>query len=628
MKKRMILAATIGLFLMILLAAGAGTAEGGTCGNGVTWTLDEQGILTISGTGVITSHPWTADSVTQVIIEDGVTGIGPGVFNNCKNLTVFVIPDSIVSVGDSAFPSVYKTQAHIGFSGAKALGKAGYSFWEESTEYRLRLRYTYSGDEISGLVAEQADSSVTGIRIPNGVTAIGESAFANCSKLTGISFPDSVTEIRNMAFQSCTGLKSISIPDGVKTISSLAFTSCSSLEDVHIPDSVTKIENYAFRRCTGLTGIMLPDSLQILMTGAFRDCSNLVRITVPAAVNRIDSDVFKDCTALEKVVFMVRDSEQGITCGSGLFTSDPTVYCFRNTSPDTQFSGSGLTVIYLDELDFDEIRVLSLPEDFHLPCGESKVLSPYVFPADGTPIAWSSSNPDILSVNGGTVTAKKAGTAVITATIGSVSDTVTVVADECEIHTPETDAAVPPTCTETGLTEGSHCAVCGKILTAQSELPALGHEWNEPTYEWGTGHFSATATHTCVRDSTHSESETVSASVTVISPTEETEGSAFCSTEEFTKEGFDSQTLSIVIPALNDMAVLRLPATLDAIGEEALADLNCQAIIIADGCTAIGEYAFASCNRLVYIRIPLSIMTCPDSAFEGCNENLVIDRMK
>ena len=42
-------------------------------------------------------------------------------------------------------------------------------------------------------------------------------------------------------------------------------------------------------------------------------------------------------------------------------------------------------------------------------------------------------------------------------------------------HTEETDAAVEPTCTETGLTEGKHCTVCGEVLTAQEEVPALGH---------------------------------------------------------------------------------------------------------------------------------------------------------
>ena len=46
-------------------------------------------------------------------------------------------------------------------------------------------------------------------------------------------------------------------------------------------------------------------------------------------------------------------------------------------------------------------------------------------------------------------------------------------------HSPVTDPAVPATCTETGLTEGSHCSRCDVILTVQQEIPALGHSWGE-----------------------------------------------------------------------------------------------------------------------------------------------------
>ncbi|MCM1168228.1 MAG: autotransporter adhesin family protein, partial [Lachnospiraceae bacterium] len=46
-------------------------------------------------------------------------------------------------------------------------------------------------------------------------------------------------------------------------------------------------------------------------------------------------------------------------------------------------------------------------------------------------------------------------------------------------HTEVADAAKAPTCTETGLTEGSHCSVCDKVLTEQQTVPALGHDWND-----------------------------------------------------------------------------------------------------------------------------------------------------
>lgn len=91
------------------------------------------------------------------------------------------------------------------------------------------------------------------------------------------------------------------------------------------------------------------------------------------------------------------------------------------------------------------------------------------------------------------------------------------------------------------------------------------------------------------------------------------------------KEDFTVQTKTVAIPALKDMSVMRLPNMLAAIEDEAFSNLACQAIIISENCTTIGEYAFAGCTDLLYVRIPDSVTSYPANAFEGCNANLVID---
>jgi hypothetical protein len=91
-------------------------------------------------------------------------------------------------------------------------------------------------------------------------------------------------------------------------------------------------------------------------------------------------------------------------------------------------------------------------------------------------------------------------------------------------HTEVVDEAVAPTCTETGLTEGSHCSVCGTVLTAQTTVPALGHDWKQPTGQWNADHTSVVLTFVCTRDASHTE--TVTASGTAITSEITTEPTA------------------------------------------------------------------------------------------------------
>ena len=104
MKKRVILFAIIGMFLLMLpLAVGAEVVDSGVCGDNASWTLDGNGLLTVSGTGEMTSHPWDCEKCYHVIINEGITSICSSAFNGGSRIEDVSLPSSLTSIGAYAF---------------------------------------------------------------------------------------------------------------------------------------------------------------------------------------------------------------------------------------------------------------------------------------------------------------------------------------------------------------------------------------------------------------------------------------------------------------------------------------------------------------------------------------------
>ena len=237
----------------------------------LTWKLDADGTLTISGTGAMKDYDYynnpspasqKKDSVKKVVIEDGVTSIRNSAFYDCNSLTSITIPNSVTSIGAYAFSNCYY---------------------------------------------------LTNITIPNSVTSIENYAFRSCSSLTSITIPDSVTSIGKLAFYSCDSLTSITISNSVTSIEERAFAYCSRLTSITIPDSVTSIGNFAFQSCSSLTSITIPDSVTSIGNYAFRNCSSLTSITIPDSVTSIGSSAFNGCSSLQTI---------SLSCKSSLKKSD------------------------------------------------------------------------------------------------------------------------------------------------------------------------------------------------------------------------------------------------------------------------------------------------------------------
>mgnify|MGYP002463338890 FL=1 len=285
-------------------------------GSSLKWTIDANGVFTISGTGKLPQYssvdgvpntPWYKyrTYIYSAVIPNGFTDIGNFLFSGCDQLRNITIPNSVTSIGNYAFYNC---------------------------------------------------SRLTNIEIPDGVTSIGYDAFSGCSSLASINIPKSVTSIGSSAFHGCSGLANIDvdasnlnyksvdgvlfsidgenlfiypakkndstyiIPDGVKAIEYYAFCDSCNLTSVTIPKSVTSIGSYAFSGCSNLTSITMPKNVKGIYNYAFNGCSSLASISIPNSVTYIGDCAFNSCNSLASIT---------------IYSKSATIFDTQNTFPST-----------------------------------------------------------------------------------------------------------------------------------------------------------------------------------------------------------------------------------------------------------------------------------------------------
>lgn len=321
----------------------------GTCGDNLTWTLDDTGLLTISGSGAMWDYsgnnsPWYAykDNISSLFIESGLTYIGIYAFYKCTGINDVTIPESVISIGDHAFQTCNALTSITIPDNVTCIGS--YAFYDCSSLINISipgsiisigsdafylcrsLSNVHINDLLAWLNIDFGDYNsnplsysgrlyynnilIDNMIIPDGVTKIKDYTFYRCSNLTSVILPDSIKEIGKYAFYGCGSMSSITLPDSLNGIGSYAFAYCKSLTNVILPNNITSISNDTFRNCTCLTNITIPDSITIIGSEAFFDCSSLTSVTLSSSLNTIGSYAFYRCSSLSSIA--LPDSLAGI----------------------------------------------------------------------------------------------------------------------------------------------------------------------------------------------------------------------------------------------------------------------------------------------------------------------------
>ena len=241
------------------------------------------------------------NSLRSVIWSEGLTSIGNSAFGGCRNLMQLNLPEGITSIGDGAFSSCSSlSQINLPDS-ITSIGDGAFSSCSSLSQINLPDSITSIGD-----YAFSDCGSLSQIQLPEGITSIGDYAFSGCRSLSQIQLPEGITSIGNGAFSDCQNLSQINLPDSIISIGNSAFAYCVRLDNVCIPQGIFELQNDIFRGCSFLSNVTLQEGLQEIYYRAFQGCIRLESITIPSSVVHIDGNSFYGCESLKTI--------KGYTC--------------------------------------------------------------------------------------------------------------------------------------------------------------------------------------------------------------------------------------------------------------------------------------------------------------------------
>lgn len=272
----------------------------------------DNGTLTIPASVTdIASSCFYGCNLTSISFEENsqLKSIGDKAFEKCYGLTKLVLPEGVETLGERLFISdegggnpfkVTIPGSVKNLSGATLEGYRGsledITFTPGDANFIKQNGIIYGYNKL----LKVWDTSVETVTVPEGITEIGERAFAGCNSLVSVDLPESLVTLGAEAFRDRSSLTTITGGENITTIGEMTFMNCTSLKSIDLP-KVDAIPTRAFDNCTALESANIP-SIQELGLEAFDGCAALKSIVIPEGVTEIPKMAFCGCVSLESVI--------------------------------------------------------------------------------------------------------------------------------------------------------------------------------------------------------------------------------------------------------------------------------------------------------------------------------------
>ncbi len=330
----------------------------GKCGENLTWTLDDAGTLTITGTGDMTNYEWGLSygsvsmntpfrykDIKNVIIEEGVTSVGKQAFY-CCSIESITMPNSITIIGKEAFygcsflkniiysknlycigeKAFYNCENLVNISlpdNVKAIEENAFynsgayndeNNWDNNALYigkylvQGKSRFVEYGEYIikdgTVCIADKAFYCCTkleSLTLPKSMESIGSMALYGCKNLTNLQFEGVITYLGDTPFENSGLLKEELRENGAIYIANCLINVVGTFEKYEIKQGTSVVSKETFINNEDLKVVVIPDSVKLIGEKAFYNCTSLEEIIIENGLPQCEEYAFANCISLKSI---------------------------------------------------------------------------------------------------------------------------------------------------------------------------------------------------------------------------------------------------------------------------------------------------------------------------------------